>query len=152
MSVPPSPGARRARAAALLAAVFAAGALAGAAVDRALVPRPTIRTRIGTSTGGVLDSLGLAPEQRRRVDAALERGRPRIEAAMRDVLPRLRAVSDSIDAEVRAILTAEQRARLDALRARGAGGTPRLILKQQTKGPESTVTRAETLLTTPLRP
>ena len=152
MSVPPSPRARRARAAALLAAVFAAGALAGAAVDRALAPRPTIRTRIGTSAGGALDSLGLTPEQRRRVDAALERGRPRIEAAMSDMLPRLRAVSDSIDAEVRAILTAEQRARLDALRARGGGGAPRLILKQQTKGPESTVTRAETLLTVPLRP
>jgi hypothetical protein len=48
---------------------------------------------------------------------------------MLDVADRLRGLSDSVDAELRAILTPQQRARLDSLR-----GERKLMLKRKTIG------------------
>ncbi len=45
----------------------------------------------------------------------MERRRPRTDELLREMLPRLRAVTDSLEAEVRAVLTAEQAVRLDSL-------------------------------------
>jgi hypothetical protein len=71
----------------------------------------------------------------------MERSAPRSERAMRDVAERLQNVSDSVDAELRAILTPSQRARLDSLRRQ-----PMFMLKRKTRGNATTV---DTLFPTP---
>jgi hypothetical protein len=82
----------------------------------------------------VLDELQLTPRQRSQADSILERSAPRSEEAMREVAERLQRVSDSLDAELRAILTAQQRARLNSLRRR-----PIFMLKRKTPGSATTV-------------
>jgi Spy/CpxP family protein refolding chaperone len=131
----------RAVAWALLAVAFVAGAAAGVAADRLLTPKTTVRARITRDMSGTLDKLGLSPEQRARAEAIIERSAPRSEQAMRDIAERLQSVSDSVDAELRAILTVEQRARLDSLRRQ-----PVFMLKRKTSGSATTV---DTLFPTP---
>jgi len=131
----------RAVAWALLALAFIAGAAAGVTADRLLAPKTVVRARITRDMSGTLDKLGLTPEQRARADSIIERSAPRSEQAMRDVAERLQSVSDSVDAEVRAILTVEQRTRLDSLRRQ-----PMFMLKRKTRGSATTV---DTLFPTP---
>lgn len=126
----PRPASRRVRGLVLLVAVFAAGLAAGVGVDRALQARSVLKTRLTTQMPEVLGRLGLTEEQRRAADSILERGAPRAEAAMREMVPRLSAIADSLDAELRRILTPAQRARLDSL-----GGNRMLLLKRKTSGP-----------------
>jgi Spy/CpxP family protein refolding chaperone len=116
-------------AAALLALAFIAGTAAGVAADRLLTPKPIIRERITRDMSGVLDKLALTPQQRVQADAIIQRSAPRTETAMLEVAERLRTVSDSVDAELRAILTTEQRTRLDSLRRQ-----PLFMLKRKTQG------------------
>jgi Spy/CpxP family protein refolding chaperone len=114
---------------ALLALAFVAGAAAGAAADRVFTSKPFIRTQITRDMSGVLDRLALTPQQRAKADSIIQRSAPRTEAAMLEIAERLRTVSDSVDAELRAILTAEQRTRLDSLRRQ-----PLFMLKRKTPG------------------
>ena len=114
----------------LLLAVFAAGVGAGIGLDRAIATGSKLETRLSTSMPAVLDRLGLTPDQRRVVDSLLERSRPRAQAAMAELVPRLGAIADSLDAELRRILTPAQRARLDSL-----GGQGLLVLKRKSSGP-----------------
>ena len=60
---------------------------------------------------------------------------------MLELADRLKIVGDSVDAELRAILTPEQRVRRDSLRR-----DPRLMLKRKTVTPEGT--RVDTLIDT----
>jgi hypothetical protein len=53
---------------------------------------------------------------------------------MVDMADRLRAVADSVDAELRQILTPEQRTRLDSLRVNG----PQFMLKRKRVTPTGT--------------
>lgn len=115
----------------LVLLAFVAGAAAGAAADRVMTRR-VIRVRVDDMSA-VLDRLRLAPEQRRLADSIVTRIAPRSEAIMIEVGERLRAVADTVDRELRAILTAEQRARLDSLRT-----GPRLLLKRKSAGPGRT--------------
>jgi hypothetical protein len=126
----------RAIAAALLAAAFVAGAAAGIVADRLTSPRPTIRVRQDMS--GVLDKLNLTRAQRAQAEAILQRRTPLSEDAMREVAERLRAVADSVDAELRAILSPAQRVRLDSLR-------PRTLLMLKRKTPDN-LTTVDTVL------
>lgn len=119
----------RAIAGALLVLAFVAGAAAGVTADRLLTPKPTIRTRIKRDMSGVLDKLGLTAQQRAQADAIIQRSAPRTQEVMLEVAERLRTVSDSVDAELRAILTTDQRARLDSLKAR-----PMFMLKRKQAG------------------
>jgi hypothetical protein len=114
----------------LLLAVFAAGVAAGVGLDRAVTTGSKLETRLSTGMPEVLVRLGLTAEQRRAVDSLLERSRPRAQAAMAEMVPRLGAIADSLDAELRQILTPAQRARLDSL-----GGQGLLVLKRKTSGP-----------------
>jgi Spy/CpxP family protein refolding chaperone len=116
-------------AAAVLALAFVAGAAAGVSLDRLMTPQPAFRERITRDMSGTLDKLALTPQQRARADSIIQRSAPRTEAAMIEVAERLRSVSDSVDAELRAILTSEQRARLDSLRRQ-----PMFMLKRKTPG------------------
>jgi hypothetical protein len=118
----------------LLLVVFVAGAAAGIGVDRAAHPRQVLRLKTGMPE--ILGRLGLSPAQRRAADSILVRSVPRAEAAMREMVPRLGAIADSLDAELRAILTPAQRVRLDSL-----GGHRLLLLKRKTGAKVDTVSR-----------
>ncbi len=101
---------------ALLAAAFVAGAATAVVAERLMTPRAMMGTRIIKDMTGVLDQLSLTPQQRTQAEAIIERSAPRTEQTMLQVAERLRSISDSVDAELRSILTSEQRKRLDSLR------------------------------------
>jgi len=120
--------------AAWLTLAFAAGVVGGIAADRVLPPEPTVRTRVVREMAGMLDGLGLTPDQRVRAESILEASAPRSEEAMREAAGRLQDVADSVDAQLRAILTPEQQTRLDRIRRQ-----PVFMLKRKTPGQETTV-------------
>jgi hypothetical protein len=124
----------------LIALAFIGGASAGITGDRLLAPRIRMRATIDDMSG-VFDRLALSPEQRRRAEAIVARSAPRAEAIMLQVAEQLRNVADSVDAELRAILTPEQRLRLDSLRP-----DSRLMLKRKVVTPRGT--RVDTLFDT----
>ncbi len=129
---------RRIRVVLLLLAVFTAGLASGLAIERWTQPRGVLETRLRTQMPEVLDRLGLTWAQRHAADSILSAGTPRAERAMRELAPRVKAIADSLDAELRAILTPAQRARLDSL------GGRMLLLKRKTNGPG--VVTVDTLL------
>lgn len=135
------PSRSRAIAWSLLALAFVAGAAAGITADRLFAPSPILGTRITRDMSGPLDRLDLTAQQRAQADSIMERSAPRAERAMRDVAERLQNVSDSLDTELRAILTPPQRARLDSMRHQ-----PLFMLKRKTPG---SATRVDTLFPTP---
>ena len=139
MTIPPSR--RRAVVVSLLLLTFVAGAAAGIAGGNLLRPR---EPRVKLQMSAVLDRLDLTPEQRRQADAILARSAPRSQAIIADLTERLRAVADSVDVELRGILTAEQRARLDGMRSER-----RLMMKRKVVGPEGA--RVDTVLDVPPR-
>ena len=137
-------------AAALLVSVFAAGALAGAAVLELRGPEPEFRGRFGGPDGpggpgdrrggarvfrsggggppgvrlaappmlprGMLERLELSEAQRSAVDSVLVHRRAQSDAVLRSMYPLLRAQLDSANAEIRALLTAEQQEIFDRMR------------------------------------
>jgi uncharacterized membrane protein len=109
----------------LLAAVFVAGGLAGAAVNQVRgasadgAPRPEAegdqpRERPCRVPFGYLD---LSAEQRSRVDAAFERRRHQLDAFWKDNGPRYESIVDSTRVEFRSVLTPDQLAEYDRRRA-----------------------------------
>ncbi|HEX5725776.1 MAG TPA: hypothetical protein VFX98_09950 [Longimicrobiaceae bacterium] len=112
---------------ALLTATFVAGGLAGAAFSRGLEarePTPAAATSAreceGDRRGGrtaILDQLGLSADQRAAIDRIMERRRTETEAFWNQEGVRMRAIVDSTREEIRTVLTPEQRARYDQLRA-----------------------------------
>ena len=120
-------------AAVTLLAVFGAGMALGVSVDRLARGQPRVARLLRTDMSGVLDKLGLTPEQRQRAEAIIERHTPRTEALMTDLAARLGAVSDSLDSELRALLTPPQRLRLDSLRS-----TKAVIFRRKSMGPGGT--------------
>jgi Spy/CpxP family protein refolding chaperone len=103
---PPTP---RVRALLALVFVFVLGGVAGAGVARLAGGR-------GPHGGPPeLRALELTPAQERQARAIGDRHRPELEAIRVEVAPRVRAVRERMRAELRAILTPEQRARLDAI-------------------------------------
>lgn len=82
------------------------------------------RTRV---TEHMTEALGLTDQQRSRIEDALEDRRVATQEAMNRILPGLRSQMDSVNAEIEAILTPEQRTAFQAYlrddRARlGRGG------------------------------
>lgn len=110
----------------LIALAFAAGVGSGVAGDRLATRRSAPDTRVVHDMSGVLDRLGLTGEQRRQAQAILDREAPRSQRAMIELATQLRSISDSVDAELRRMLTPAQRVQLDRLRRR-----PTFILKHQ---------------------
>jgi Spy/CpxP family protein refolding chaperone len=116
----------------LLLVVLLAGVLLGAAGDRLL------SWREGSPGGGpprhgpprhgppglpqVLDRMDLSAAQRDAIDSLLRAYRPRSEAILRTVLPELRSQSDSLRAQVRAVLTPAQQREFDRAMARRPRG------------------------------
>jgi hypothetical protein len=117
---------------ALLALI--AGVAIGVTATRLMMPAPKLRIAPGDMSA-VLGRLDLTEEQREQASEILERSAPRSRAIMMEMAGRLRGVADSVDDELRRILTAEQRVRLDSLR-----GEPRLILRRTRVTPSGTQT------------
>jgi len=110
----------------LLLAVFAAGVAAGFGLDRSAPADPARTTLLSTRAPQVLKQLDLSPEQQRAIDSLMDHSPPRALMAMRETIPLLRAVVDSLDAELRQVLTPAQRARFDSL------GGFRMVIKRKT--------------------
>lgn len=100
------------------AVVFAAGAAAGIAWQRSRAEEPLFRVHVKEGRVEAFDRLGLTADQRRRIERIFLDAQPRTDAVLRDALPRLRAVTDSVNAEIHAVLTPEQSRRLGRLEAR----------------------------------
>ena len=126
----------------LLLLTFVAGASAGVIGERltAGTPSPRIRETV-RDMSAVLDRLALTPEQRVRAEAIVARTAPRTREIMMEAAEQLRLVADSLDRELRTILTAEQGMRLDSLPR-----ATRLMLKRKTVTPVGTA--VDTLLDT----
>jgi hypothetical protein len=111
-----------------LLAFTVAGAASGIAIDRAAQPTKVLKLVDGDMTA-VLDKLALTPAQRAQADEILRRRAPGAEATLLEAAARLRSISDSLDAELHAVLTPGQRARLDSLRTK-----PTFILRRKMPG------------------
>jgi Spy/CpxP family protein refolding chaperone len=112
----------------LLVGTFAAGAVTGAGILRFMGPPGPPPPGLGGPPpmfGPLpLEQLGLSQDQQNEVHEILERHRPELETILRESFPKVRAVNDQVEREVRAVLTAEQRARLDELKRRGPPPPP----------------------------
>lgn len=102
------------------AALFAAGVAAGVAWERTRGAEPGFRVHVdgGRARVEAFDELELTDEQRRRIEQIFVRAQPRTDAVLRETLPRLRGVTDSINAEIQAVLTPGQRRRLGRVEPR----------------------------------
>jgi hypothetical protein len=67
------------------------------------------------------DQLGLSADQKTKLDSAFNKRRPRIDSLMKSTWAIVQPAMDSTRDEVNAILTAEQRTKLDSLRRSGRG-------------------------------
>ena len=117
---------RRARALsfALLAAVFVAGGLAGAAADRVLADRGARDRREHGDRGrhgrhgleaAVFDRLDLDARQRAEAERIFERRRHEAAAVWDEMKPRLQRILDGTRADLARVLTPEQLADYDRL-------------------------------------
>src|SRR3990172_7446770 len=102
----------------LLVAIFAAGVVAGAAVCRWAAPKSPPGPPPGPPMPLPWRELGLAPAQEEKARVIVDRYRPQLEAVVKETFPRIRALSDRMESDLREILSPEQRARLDELKAR----------------------------------
>jgi len=111
---------------ALLVLALAAGALGGMALERVRASRARPEPPGWTPRRGELPpgfgGLDLTAEQRERIDAIFRASRPRTDSVLRASLPRLEAIRDSVRAEIRAVLTADQQRRFDEMETRGPRG------------------------------
>jgi Spy/CpxP family protein refolding chaperone len=64
-----------------------------------------------------LEQLGLSAEQRDKAGAIMERHRPELDAILREGFPRVREINERLENEIRQVLTVEQQARFDELKA-----------------------------------
>lgn len=104
----------------VFAALFAAGAAAGIAWERTRAETPKFRVHVDGARARIeaFDELGLTDDQRRRIEQVFARAQPRTDAVLGEMLPRLRAVTDSVNAEIQAVLTPEQRRALGRIEPR----------------------------------
>lgn len=113
----------------VLALVFVAGGAVGAALQRVLAPEPGAAVA-GGAVGDrreredgrrerrrIVDRVGLTEEQRAKVDSIVEYHRVRVGEVWREMGPRFEAIAESTRADIKRILTPEQRARYDSLLA-----------------------------------
>ena len=132
-------GSIRTRAVVVLMSTFLAGMLGGAALDRFIHRTPPRRPSLAFASR-IFDSLGLTPDQRTKVDSIVTVGRDRSDAIFAEMRPRITTAMDSTWGDVRAVLTAEQKTRLDReierfQRNRRAFGQPEFRGARDRRGP-----------------
>ncbi|HJU87308.1 MAG TPA: hypothetical protein VJ788_08080 [Gemmatimonadota bacterium] len=140
-------------AAGVLALVFLAGGLAGAAISlfagRPEHPRHRTMERIALpdippaphGPGGAVfykrlgselgEELGLDEEQAARVDSMMEVQRQKADSLLESMHPRLKALMDSTNADIEALLTEEQRERFREMQAR----RHEVLIRRRVPGP-----------------
>ncbi len=134
----------RAQALVLLVIAFLAGAFVGGTIERVMA-RPSRASQTGSRggfgrassfdrgarpTGGFplwYESLGLSVDQRSKIEAILAKRSARVDSAMKNACVIIGPARDSSSREADAVLTAQQRAKRDSIRAgrpapRGRGG------------------------------
>jgi Spy/CpxP family protein refolding chaperone len=112
-----------------LAVTFLAGGFSGAAIDRwgrtpqaspepqASAQAPSQENERSRPHGSIFDLLDLSTVQRATIDSILQEGRDKVEAWRKETEPEYRTLVNQTRAEVRAVLTPEQVAEYDRLRA-----------------------------------
>ena len=111
----------RTQAVVLLLLAFLTGALVGGAAERVILHRAAHTMRAGggpEGKAGFYSWLGVSDAQRTQIDAIFAKRRPHLDSL--DAVRRF--AMDSARKEMDAVLTADQRAKLDSSRARGRGG------------------------------
>lgn len=102
------------KAAVLLAVVFIAGGLLGAAVARMRPPAGPARDANGI-VARMTQDLDLTPPQQDSIRAVLERWRPAMDSAWANVRPQIETVRARIRSDIAAQLTPEQRTKYDEM-------------------------------------
>ncbi len=103
----------------LLAAVAVAGFAAGAAtMSRADTKTPADFRERCSYSGMLKDRLGLTDQQRDSMRTIMRSHRAEMHALMQAVRPQMDSVRAIVDAEIRAVMTPEQRVQYDSLQAR----------------------------------
>jgi hypothetical protein len=102
----------------IVLAAFVSGAVAGVGLYRWAGPEFRPPLRFPSNLPPHLRGLGLTPEQERNATEIFDRHRPDLEAVLRESYPRMRAVVEETHAELRGILTAEQRRKFDEIESR----------------------------------
>ena len=107
----------------LLAATFAVGGLGGYSLaqlagrgDAAQADQPECEDR-ERNRARYYESLGVSPEQKARIDEILEARKQQMDLFWAEHGPRMEQIVDSARAEIRNVLTPEQRAEADRRRA-----------------------------------
>ena len=119
----------------LLAVVFGAGVAVGVALDRSrAVPAPPPMARRGPLPP-YLEDLGLSQEQHEKIKAILDAQKPKVDTIFDGVLPKLHVISDFTFAQIRHVLTPEQREQFDAERPQRALA-PGMPMNPQREGRE----------------
>lgn len=107
----------------VLAVTFVAGALTGAAIDRAVTEDPGVEARSERRDDDddddgrryIIDRVEMSEGQRASIDSILERRVDRMQAVWREVEPHLDAITDSARTEIMSVLTPEQQAEYEAM-------------------------------------
>lgn len=109
----------------LLLGVLALGGVVGATADRLILDRDDCRVaerdrdRDGDRRKRYLDwlstELDLSADQRARVEAVVDRHRERMSEFWKEVRPRFEEMKDELRTDIRAVLSADQRARYEEL-------------------------------------
>jgi Spy/CpxP family protein refolding chaperone len=101
----------------VLAATFGLGAITGGGICTWVAADRREAARDDLPRGPwPLSQLDLSDEQRSRIHEIFERHRPKLDAVLRDSFPVVRPIHESIDSEIREVLTPEQRIRFDQLK------------------------------------
>ena len=105
----------RIQGAVLIVLIFAVGVLAGGAFERVRARHgpPMRRMMQPGELPGPFGKLELTEDQRTRIVEIFDSARPRTDAILQEMMPRLQAIQDSIQADIREVLTPEQVALLD---------------------------------------
>jgi uncharacterized membrane protein len=103
--------------------------------DRFPGGRPSGRggMRVGLEWG-LIERLDLSADQQERIDAILREQRAKAEEVLQEIQPRLTARLDSTNAQIRAVLTADQQKEFDSYIASGRGN----IFRRMPWGPSPT--------------
>jgi hypothetical protein len=111
---------------------FALGVLAGVRFSERDRPGVSITVTATDRMPRELERLNLSEAERGQIQAALRRGRDRVMHARDQIDSLMQTAVDSTDAEIRGILSEEQRASLDsARRVSGPSVERRRIIKHQ---------------------
>jgi Spy/CpxP family protein refolding chaperone len=105
----------------VLAVTFIAGALAGAAIDRAATNPARAEARQARSQDGdrersyIIDRVDMSDVQRASIDSILDRRVRRMRSVWEEVSPRLNAITDSARIEIMEVLTPEQQEEYESM-------------------------------------